>query len=444
MIFSYIALPGTILNGRDISYASKSGALASAKDDFGLRVSGRDDRNLTITPADIDYKSELPKDAKIDQNPLTWPKALVDGNKREYDFEYKTFYSEDKLDKLINDSQIMNNVTEPKNAKLAFNNGQFAIEDEVLGNKVDKEKLKKSIIDSINTKTKDLNLDDSYYYEPELKKDSEKLIAMKDDAQKIYDMKIGFNFTGFDFKLEKEDLLELFDLDENGFELNYDKVNEYVTYLAGETDTYGKNRKFNATDIGEIVVGPGVYGFKLDIDGTIDKIYEQVNSRESGNIEPVYANRAFVRTEDGGDIGDTYVEVDLSRQKMWFYKEGSLLIESDLVSGLPTEMWASNVGVGQILNKAKDSVLRGSNFDGVSQYETPVDYWIPIGWDGEGFHDAPWRGGQFGGNIYLNNGSHGCYNLPPHIAKELFENVDYVTPVVVYESSTNYSPAMNY
>lgn len=368
----------------------------------------------------------------------------MDKKEENYNFEYRIYYNEDKLDNLIDNSQLMNNVTEPKDAKLNFKDGDFVIVDEVYGNKIDKNKLKKSIIDSINTKNKKLSLDDSYYYNPEITKDSKSLIAMKEDARKIYNMQIGFNFTGFDFKLEKESLLELFDLSENGFELNYDKVNEYVKYLASETDTYGKNRKFNATDIGQIVVGPGIYGFRLDIDGTIDKIYELINSRQSGNIEPVYANQAYTRTEDGGDIGDTYVEVDLSRQRMWFYKDGALIVESDLVSGLPTQKWASNVGVGQIVSKSANTVLRGSNFDGLSEYQTPVEYWMPIGWDGEGFHDAPWRGGQFGGNIYLNNGSHGCFNLPPRVAKTLFENVDYVTPVVVYESSTNNSPPMTY
>ena len=68
---------------------------------------------------------------------------------------------------------------------------------------------------------------------------------------------------------------------------------------------------------------------------------------------------------------------------------------------------------------------------------------MPIGWDGEGLHDAPWRGG-FGGNIYFTGGSHGCLNLPPAIATKLFDNVQHGTPVVVYESSTNYSPAMSY
>lgn len=442
-IFSYIALPGTYLNGRDISYASKSDALKSAPDDFGLSVKGRDDRSLAISPADIDYKSELSKDASIDQNPFTWPKDLLTNNKKDYNFESNVYYNKEKLDKLINDSELVNGITEPENAKVIENNGQYAIKEEVEGNKVDQKKLEDAIIDSINTKEKNLVLDDSYYISPEVRKDSKKLKEIIADSKKLEDMSIKFNFNGFDFKLEGEKLMDMFDLNESGFELNYDKVSEYVSMLASETDTYGKNRKFNATGIGEIVVGPGVYGFRLDQDGMIDKIYEQVNSRESGTLEPVYANIAYVRTDSGEDIADTYVEVDISRQHLWFYKDGNLIVESDLVSGRPVDGWASNVGVGQVVDKAANTTLSGLNFDGVTSYQTPVDYWIPIGWDGEGFHDAPWRG-SFGGSLYLTKGSHGCFNLPPSVAKTLFENIDYVTPVIVYESSTNNSPAMVY
>ena len=68
---------------------------------------------------------------------------------------------------------------------------------------------------------------------------------------------------------------------------------------------------------------------------------------------------------------------------------------------------------------------------------------MPIGWDGEGFHDADWRY-SFGGDIYQYDGSHGCLNLPPSVAEIVFNNVEVHTPVVVYESSTNNSPAMIY
>lgn len=443
IIFSNIALPGTYLNGKDISYASKKEALESAPDDFSLIINGRSDKSLKINPSDIDYNAEVPSDAKIDQNPFTWPSALFGNKKENFDFDYKVSYDKDKLDKVIDNSSLMSNVTEPKNAKIAMKNGEFYIEDEVPGNKVDKEKLKKAVIDNINTKSNELDLDDNYYVNPEVTSKSKQIKDALLDAQKLKDMSIKFNFNGFDLKLEGDSLLDLFDMNDVGPELNYDKVYEYAKYLASETDTYGKNRKFNATGIGEIMVGPGVYGFKLDVEGMVDKIYEQVNSRKSGVIEPVYSNIAYVRTDDGGDIGDTYVEVDISRQHLWFYKDGNLIVESDLVSGRPVDGWASNVGVGQIVNKVANTKLRGLNFDGQTSYETPVSYWMPIGWDGEGFHDAPWRS-AFGGNIYLTKGSHGCYNLPPSVAGALFKNVDYVTPVVVYESSTNNSPGMAY
>ena len=51
---------------------------------------------------------------------------------------------------------------------------------------------------------------------------------------------------------------------------------------------------------------------------------------------------------------------------------------------------------------------------------------------GIGFHDASWRHGKFGGNIYIHDGSHGCINLPPYIAKQLYENITTKTPVVVH------------
>lgn len=442
-VFSQIALPGTYVNGKDISYASKSEALASSPKNFNLEIKGRDGRSLTIKPEDIDYQAEVPADAKIDQNPFAWPLAFLTNKEENFEIDYKVIYDEKKLDKIIDNSSLMNGVTEPQDAKIEYKDGKFVVQKEVEGNKVDKDKLKKEIIDSINTKNNEIALDDSFYVDPKLKADSKEIQDIVADANKINAMKIKFNFNGFDYKLEGSSLIDLMDLKDTYYELNYDKVQSYVNDMAEATDTYGKNRTFNATGIGEIVVRPGSYGFKLDVDATIDKIYELVDARKSGDIEPVYSNTAYTRTSDGGDIGDTYVELDLSRQKMWFYKNGELIVESSVVTGRPLDGWASNVGVGAIQSKEQDVSLKGVNFDRKTEYDTKVKYWMPAGWDGEGFHDAPWRAG-FGGDIYMTDGSHGCYNLPPEVAKKLFENVEYLTPVVVYESSTSYSPAMTY
>ena len=50
---------------------------------------------------------------------------------------------------------------------------------------------------------------------------------------------------------------------------------------------------------------------------------------------------------------------------------------------------------------------------------------------GIGLHDATWRS-QFGGNIYVSNGSHGCVNLPYKVAEIIFNNIDGNMPIVCY------------
>ena len=48
-----------------------------------------------------------------------------------------------------------------------------------------------------------------------------------------------------------------------------------------------------------------------------------------------------------------------------------------------------------------------------------------------GLHDAYWRYGVFGGNIYMIDGSHGCVNLPKEAAHKIYDNVESGTPVLV-------------
>ena len=55
---------------------------------------------------------------------------------------------------------------------------------------------------------------------------------------------------------------------------------------------------------------------------------------------------------------------------------------------------------------------------------------MPV-YKGVGMHDASWRD-EFGGDIYQNEGSHGCINLPTDKAEELYGYVEIGTPVVIY------------
>ena len=52
-----------------------------------------------------------------------------------------------------------------------------------------------------------------------------------------------------------------------------------------------------------------------------------------------------------------------------------------------------------------------------------------------GLHDATWRS-NFGGTIYLSNGSHGCINVPPSVMGNLYGKTFNGMPVIVYDSAT--------
>lgn len=442
LIFSFITLPNTYINGKNVSYASRESALEEAGEGFKLEISGRDDRKLVINSKEISYDAKIPKNASIDQNPMLWPFNLLGLTKDKLKFDYKINYDKDKLDDIIKESPLFTNITEPQDAGLVFKGDSFDIKEAVMGNKLDYGKVRAEIEKAITTDHKDIKLTDSYYENPTVLSDSKELKQLEEDAKKIEAMNIKFNFNGFDIKLTGKDLVAMLEQKGDKFTIDYDKLMDFMKKVADKTDTYGKDRKFKATGIGEIVVNPGVYGYLLDQAATGDEVLKLFNQRKSGDIEPIYERYGFERTKDGGDIGNTYIEVDLSRQHLWFYKNGELVVESPIVTGINQGGWQTNVGVGSILSKNTNQTLKGEDFFG-GKYSTPVKYWMPIGWDGEGFHDADWRY-SFGGSIYQTDGSHGCLNLPPSVAETIFNNVEIHTPVVVYESSTNNSPPMMY
>ena len=128
-------------------------------------------------------------------------------------------------------------------------------------------------------------------------------------------------------------------------------------------------------------------------------------------------------------MGNTYAEVNLTTQHMYYVKDGHIALETDVVTGNPNKGNATPTGVYSLAYKAKDQTLKGTKkADGTYEYETPVKYWMPFN-GGIGLHDADWRS-KFGGTIYQTNGSHGCINLPPKVAAQVYENAYKGIPII--------------
>ena len=144
-------------------------------------------------------------------------------------------------------------------------------------------------------------------------------------------------------------------------------------------------------------------------------------------MKPVYKNKGATFGKKN-DIGKSYVEVSIARQHVWVYVKGKLKLETDCVTGVPNKERMTHPGCHYIFAKQRDRFLGTMEVQG---YHTHVDYFMPFN-GGEGLHDAPWRG-SFGGAIYKTGGSHGCVNLPPAKAAEIYDLVYVGMPVVVYD-----------
>jgi len=147
---------------------------------------------------------------------------------------------------------------------------------------------------------------------------------------------------------------------------------------------------------------------------------DAVKACQTAEREPIYDSRGA--THDGYDFGQTYIEVDLATQHLYFYKDGQIIIESPLVSGNVSKNHTTPPGLFELYYKQTDRILRGAD------YATPVKYWMPFN-GGIGLHDADWRS-KFGGTIYQTNGSHGCINLPPKVAAQVYENAYKGIPII--------------
>jgi hypothetical protein len=119
----------------------------------------------------------------------------------------------------------------------------------------------------------------------------------------------------------------------------------------------------------------------------------------------------------------SFVEVNLSLQKLWLFKKGCLILESDVVTGNKKTGHLTPKGDYSVRYKTTDRVLRGDD------YEAFVRYWMPF-YKGYGLHDADWRR-TFGGTIWERAGSHGCVNMPVRNAPIVYFNVSVGTKVFV-------------
>ena len=301
----------------------------------------------------------------------------------------------------------------------------FSIIPEEQGNLLKKDVLTEGVVHAIDNLSKELDLEELDAYEkPEITSDHEELKALADKLNRYVNMTVTYQFGDSRETLGGDVISQWISVGADGTTvlLDRDQVAAYVKGLASKYDTAYKSKTLNTSYGKTVTISKGFYGWKINQGEETSQLYDIIQSGESQTREPVYSQKA--NSHGANDYGNTYVEINLTAQHLFFYKDGKLVIESDFVSGNHAKGYDTPSGAYPLTYKQKDATLKGEN------YRTPVSYWMPFNGN-IGMHDAKWRS-SFGGQIYMTNGSHGCVNLPPAVAKVIFQNISTGDPVLCY------------
>ncbi|NFN85950.1 hypothetical protein FDF31_03880 [Clostridium sporogenes] len=420
----------TVINGADVSLKAHGDAdniIRSYIKDYKLQLVERNGEVEEIIGQDIGVQyNEKISISKIyrSKNSFKWIVSVF--KNQNYYVKDLFIYNEDKLENKINQLSCLNGVViEPKNVSFKYSNASYEVVKEVYGNKINKDKLNESIKMGISKGEKKLDLNEKFCYEnPKYTLGSNKISKTNNLLNKYVSTKITYIFGSKNEILDGNIINEWLNVDENlEVVINEKAVLGYVEALGKKYDTVGISRNIK-TSIDKIVeVEGGFYGWKIDrVDETI-ALLKNIKAGEVLQKEPIYIQKAVSRDKD--DIGNTYVEINITRQHLWFYKDGKLITQGAIVTGNPNRGNATPVGIYMLNYKQKDAVLMGPT------YEAKVTYFMPFNGD-IGIHDASWRP-SFGGDIYKRTGTHGCVNTPLHLAKIIFDNIEDETPIICYE-----------
>lgn len=317
------------------------------------------------------------------------------------------------------------NITKPKDAYISgYKKGKgYEIISETQGNELDAQAVIKAVESAVKGLKTEINCEElGLYKKPDITSDDKKLNKLLTKLNKYTSTNITYEFGDNTEVLNGDTINKWISVKKGKVKIDENEVAEFVASIRRKYDTIFRPRKFK-TSYGEtITIAEGDYGWWMNTPQEIKELTKLIKKGRQGKRIPCYyqtADRYGKR-----DYGDTYVEVNLTAQHVILYKDGEMVLETDCVTGNSARGFDTPAGVYGITYKQRDATLNGEN------YSTPVNYWMPFN-KNIGLHDAGWRS-SFGGELYKTSGSHGCVNLPPEKAKQIYDVIQTGTPVICY------------
>lgn len=404
------------VESRNIQYA----------DDYLLTVVDRKGTKLHIAGMDFDYQyiSTGEEAAILDrQNPFAWPVEL--SRTHEIDLNRSFTYDAIKLSGLVDELELFADyyIEAPADAHLDITEDGYEIVGEIMGNTPIADQILAEITEAIDEQSTSVTLSDACYEAPDVYATDSIIADTAAQIDSYMSATIHYEINGADENLTAHDILSMLDISDDGqVTANSDRITQFVQKLASTYNTYGDVRDFVTTKGDTVRIGGGDYGWVINKNAEVEQILADLSGGMPVSREPVYEQRAVQSGLD--DIGSSYVEIDYTNQHLWYYKDGELVTETDIVSGNINRGNGSPDGIFKVAYCQRDATLVGED------YSSAVKYFVVFAYN-VGIHDASWRN-SFGGEIYKRSGSHGCINVPEKAAKTIIDAIDLGTPVIAY------------
>ena len=425
----------TTINGQDFSKQTVEDArafFAGQADAYALKITESGGKTEDITGSEIDMSwndSQALDQILKDQNAFAWPMEYFKETSKEITFDIS--YDKAALEKKVSSLKAVTaEPIQPQSAYPEFDGNSYVIKPEVYGTDLDSKKLLKQIHESVARLDKEIDLQkEGFYKAPEYTAESPKLKELCQTLNQYCKASITYEMD-IPIVVDKTLISTWLSYDAD-FHVTLDEaaIRNWMTEFGRRYDTVGTTRPLTTPAGKATEVSGGTYGWIINEEAEFPALVSSIRNGEVVTKAPACDQTAASHAPQ--DWGGTFVEVDLTAQHMWYLENGTVVFESDVVTGKNST--PTPPGVYNILEKLSPTGLVGNIVPETNEpeYRTPVDFWMRVTWSGIGFHDATWQP-AFGGDVYLWNGSHGCINMPYYNAQELYSILQLGTPVVVH------------
>ena len=432
LYFDQVFCPNTTINGIDVSMKTVSEVqeiLEKNQDAYCLDVKTIDNKTYALFGSGFDfvYNFDGLKDVKLSEMGWQWPVKLF--TQTDHTFVPAWEYDETKLDTQIGRLRCMTQeMTAPTDAALIIDEYTYSLVKETLGNTLEIETTKAAIAQAVADGERIIDLaEQDCYVKPKITEESKEIQDIYKEIDVLCQAEITYDFRGEMEVIGTEQIRTWVRKNWDGsYYLSWDAAYAFMQGVAAKYDTVNTWREFTNSWGNVITLQPGNYGWSMDSYTETNYIMDDVVNQRVVTREPEYYMTPYNKLdpEATDDIGNTYVEIDLSSQYMWYYLDGKLFLETPITSGTMYSGMGTPAGVFFIHNRLQNTILVGDD------YRTPVNYWMQVN-GGIGIHDSLWRY-VYGGTEYLYNGSHGCINTPYDAVESLFWNIEVGVPVIMY------------